>query len=572
MAVETDDGDLAMRGWSDLQSEVGPQGGPVLCWLLAQFVDDNSPTLVAGPHGHDVVATVGQSKGRVDVHMRGRPDARVIRRALDAGTSATITRGGLGTLPQGPYDLVVALDGWSRLHSPEDPTPRAEAALDRLLAATSDRGVLIVGLPNSIGVEALVRLPAPESDWSDSSWTEPPSPADPSLGSVSGLLRRLSERGFAARSLALFPTFRRPSALVDESLLSACDPGMVRRLYPAHRTDDGWSEVLQDPRSIAGRVLEHGLGYALAPGWVIVASSDRERIAVPSDLLAASDGAPSPWTVLTTSDAGSPAARVPRTETEPRVERGPLARDFSAAGAGSFADRSLEDDLLDSVTLPDLLTTRRLLRTYATWMRSQADESGCVGGSLVFATLDNVCVATDGPVVQDSSWIWNEPVVVDIAVGRGLRRLASRIVMSGLRHPWPGMTTTDLTYHLAAMSGFTPDATTMAMAIDLEATLAAAIRGGGPAEKHRIAVSLAATGASPPDIVGLREARTALSVAYTDLSTVQAQAAELDVEIRRLRRKLNRARSETSTEAPNPGQQPSTRRSALKRILSAERD
>ncbi|MEV6849072.1 hypothetical protein [Actinoplanes sp. NPDC051411] len=391
-----------MMVWSDLDGRHGA-GPPSAATLRPLLGAASGRTLVAGPHGLDLIASVPSSP--LTLLVRGLADADFLAERLPG---ATVLCGSLDKLAAAPaFDTVIALDGLGRLRSAEDEAAGTSWADDlaRLVSVLAPGGRLLLGVENLFGLHRMLALPPSpsDSDWGDGAdeydLTRPASPE--LLGAALGAL------GLEVRaSYGAFPAAGEPSLLVSTSVLAdrsvrGWATAAIRTAFDQSRSaapaDPSGSGAFADPGRIAAGALRAGIGAELACGWVVLAQG-------PSD-------APAP---------GLPQAIAGEAVITGDLPTGP----------------TLDELLLAASLRRDLPALRELL---AAW------QSGPDAG----VPADRIVVAPDGT---------RTPLVPPVRPGTAaLARLAATMIREGHAYLWPAPADqAELTALLAAMAGLPP--------------------------------------------------------------------------------------------------------------------
>ncbi|WP_033343755.1 hypothetical protein [Catenuloplanes japonicus] len=417
-------------------------GGAALGLLAGAYAGPETRVLLAGPHATELIDALADRCAAVTCLVRTLTDAQALARRHERNPRVRVLCGSLDAFtPGGDQDLVLALGGLGRLHSPDGARLTWQSSLDRLIAATASAGVLLLGVENPLGVHRLTTaggLPAPD-------------PAEP-VGH-SALVARLREAGLhVAPSYAAFADPARPTVLARTPELDAASgavPLLAAEAAAAFSAVTRRRPLLDDPRRLAGAALRAGMGAQLAPLWVVAAGRApvRPHEPLPSAFVAggahaahwdaavayerAEDGR---WSRRLLSESGTTLRMVGRVARTPELLTGAVA-----------PDRLLEEQLLAACAAHDLPAVRELLRAYATWLAATPSA---------FATCDNVLADGDRHELLDPSWHLSAPIGADEALARALRGFAVTLLTSGLPHPWPAsLDVESLTVSLAAAAG-----------------------------------------------------------------------------------------------------------------------
>ncbi|WP_106127204.1 hypothetical protein [Pseudosporangium ferrugineum] len=357
-----------MPGWSDAT----PAGGPAFrCLLeaLLPLVPAGARVLVAGPHDPELVAAL-PAEADVTCLVRGEEDADAL-----AGSGATVLCGSLAKLND-EFDVILALDGVSRLCTVEGPQYDWAESLQALRRALRPGGALLLTVENELGVHKLVDRTTVTSAHTDADW-RPVGEYDTTPGNPARLRDRLTADGLTVTWLGTaWPLPSAPTFVADEptlrhgasGALAAAASGAAGAAYAGRR-------VLSDPRRLAAAAIRGGLGPELAPAWIVLAfKGTATPVALPPAVLGAG----------------------PMPELPP--------------------GRLLEELLIGACLRHDLPAARRLLTG---WVAEQPA-----------ATADNVLVDGETLSVLDRA---RPAVETPVAI----RRFAAMLLAGGYEHPWP---------------------------------------------------------------------------------------------------------------------------------------
>jgi hypothetical protein len=379
-----------------------PAAGGALFGYLADHLPDGATVLVAGPHDDRLIDALA-TRALVTCLVRSQPKAGELdTRGLDVlcGTLTKVT-------DVDRYDVVVALDGLSRLCSVEGPQPDWVESLQILKRTLRPGGTLLVAVENELGVHRLVDPASATSGKSDGDWL-PLGEFDTKPGNPAGLAERLATEGLAIDWLGTaWPSPASPTLIATADALrdgpvdalAAATAGAVGRAY-ADRP------VLSDPRRLAAAAVRGGLAAELAAAWVVVAHRlPGPLTTLPLPPVLFGDG---PVVELAPDSARGWVRRVVREEP---------GRDLSGLTGPLPGGRLLEELLLGACLRHDLPLVRRLLTG---WM-----------AALPQASAENVVVLGDAYAILDPS----VPAEDDV-----LRRFARTLLTGGYANPWPAAT------------------------------------------------------------------------------------------------------------------------------------
>ncbi|WP_229076164.1 hypothetical protein [Actinoplanes sp. DH11] len=498
-----------MFSWSDRDAKRGPAqpSGGLLRYLLAAQAGPGRTVLVAGPHSDELIDVLAGSGASVTWLLRSLVDAEEVAAAYPA---VTVLAGTLGKLEPDQFDLVVAVDGVSRLNSAEGEQMPVGAMLDRLALAVNADGTLILMHDNHFGVHHTVHLGAESRQGSDADWYPTDELDAGRPASRTELTGRLTDAGLVVEaSYAAFPDPAAPAVLIGERILgdtsSPLRPWLGSAVAQAFTTAYRGRPVLSDPRRLAGRALRAGAEDAVACGWLVVATGSEESRFTGHDVLVGDVHGTFTYGVNADSD---PELLVPLTEP---VERAGLRRTGMPAVAAADG-YLLEDRLLELCAANDVRRLRQEVIQFEEWIRDQARD-GMLSGRVAVADVSDVLITRDGPVVLSVRWEPTEPVPVGTALVRSLWQFAVRLITGARPHPWPITSSAmDLTTILLGMAGRGVTEPELRTAVDLQVAIDSAELGLRPAEQHDHKLNLLAVqpGTVPVDVVGYRELTEAL--------------------------------------------------------------
>jgi len=505
-----------MRGYSDAAT-TAPTGAAVLA-ILGAALPPGGRVLLAGPHDPALVSAIAGRGCRVELLLRGLDDARAARTRY--GDAVEIACGVLDRLDR-TYDAILALDGTGRLHGPDSTATSWTDTLDLLRRALRPDGVLALLVDNRFDLTRLGSATRPPAGDRPDGVPEPAAPAAVANAVVDALgAARLPVRA----AYAVHPSRSRPDLLATAA--AHAGDAAAALIAAVYRRDAGEPEAhLAEPGRLAGDAVRHGLGFALAPGWLMLAGAGSAPM--PSDVpdLLVTEAAAGYWSVpqeITLTGTG--AHRRP-TDAGARVRMlGYVQRDPAALTGPVPLGDLMETGMLDACARHDHADLRGMLRRYARWLPA-------AGTTAAFASFDNVVVAPDGGILLfDPSWSFEQPVPVPVALLHAARRFADRLLSGAYPHPFPADASIDrIATTLVAMAGHTVSPA------DEEAATALAVDADPDAEGGEEAfVALRARFADPSPVRALahREAVALIGRQATELADARAQIAWLDETIR----------------------------------------
>ncbi|WP_285773419.1 hypothetical protein [Microtetraspora sp. NBRC 13810] len=574
--------------------------------MLRELVRRASPApgrvLLLGPHPDDFVDwLVGRARS-VAVALRSFPDARRLGER-HAGRAGFAVYCGQFTKLAGmePFDVVLALDGFERVHSAESAEHPWRDTLAEVAALVAPGGTVVIATRNELGVQTLADArphARADGDWFPGGFDET------RPGGHERLIGALESYGLTAGACyAAFPTAEAPRALFAiDALLHEGRPLPDAVTVPACARDHDGRSVVADPVQLARKAFRRGLAARLAPSWVTVArrvpaaeggevppaqneqaqaaegeqvpaAKGEQALAVEGEQvravmgeqayavegeqvpavkgeqlpvagggevaaagrgelplgLAEDDVCGPPWTLvqeLRRDGRGRWTRHVPGDAAPVALDR--VRRDPAMLSGAVPEGRVLAEVLLTACAYDDVQTIRQVLRQLGGWLAARSQD-GMLPGELVFATADNV--VWDGERLQllDPSWALAEPVPLEVALTRVMRRFAVALLRSGGHHPWPWSADPErLTATLLSFCGLTLDRDHLERAVALEEEIRATLGAAAPGRQ-----------ASPESYRRLLAVRDRLSETLAD---AQARIDRLEVKLTARERELRRAK------------------------------
>jgi hypothetical protein len=409
-----------IQPWTDYESYRKPAGGPV----LRAFLDDLLPasasrTLVAGPHGADVVELVAGRSAHVTVLVRSVSDAATLREQF-AGAGVTVLAGALdGLADHGiePFDVVLAADGLDRVLGADSPAldwPQRAALLSRL---ATPEALVLVGVENEFALTGLLDRRPLDERHGDDEWRplhdDPNRPTSPAQVAEALTALGLDVRG----RYSCFDTAGVPHTLLADDAAAATRPGRpAARLAIAGLAAAAQHFPLVAPVADgAGAAARAGLLNAVAPGWLVVCGpggETRTGYAAYGGGVLAAELSGAAWRTEFRAGDGTPvtglgfdpalvAERVPDTE-------------------------SAETLFVRLAAAEDVPGFRKLAARLGAWAE---------GGRII--ALDDVQVDGDGFAPGFSGWRSAEEATREELLAAAWHRFRDRLVHGHRRHPWP---------------------------------------------------------------------------------------------------------------------------------------
>jgi hypothetical protein len=333
-------------------------------------------------------------------------------------------------------------------------------SLQRLLAALTDDGTLLLSLDNPIGVHRLVQPDAWFADRSDEAWTLADGVDATKPNSLPELRERLAAHGLMpVDAYAAFAEPSSPVALVGASLLGPELPA-ARRSALADIIGDvsrkGWRDqpVIAEPQWLTEHAVRNGLCAGLAAAWVVAAS--RGNHTTPSDqahVILTDQPGTDAWALtysLTPHGENGWARRVMYPASA--REAGDLRRDPAALDGVVPVGEKLEDQLIAICLRHDHPELRRTLMAYAAWLQRLVDAAD---PRALFATPSNLVRVGDEFLIRDPSWQCSAGAPYEVVLTKAFREFAVELLTGGYNHPWPSSVDANrLTIILGAIAGF----------------------------------------------------------------------------------------------------------------------
>ncbi|MGI5269048.1 hypothetical protein ACQEUU_07865 [Nonomuraea sp. CA-218870] len=435
--------------WSDTGDVTG--WGPVALELLDRLLPGAARVLLVGPHPVGLVDRVAARAGSVAAVLRSFPDACALG---ERHPDADVHCGRLDLLAlDGPYDLVLALDGLARAHSAEAPAVPWGESLAALAGLVAPGGRLALGVRNDLGVDRLVDACPPDRDGGDS-WE--PHGFDPTYpGGPVSLDAALESAGLRVeRCYAAYPDGRAPRAVLARELLAM---GLPEALTFPLSARQGERMPAADPMRLTRLVFRHRLGEELAPLWLAVAAREEpEPVDLPLGLV----------------EEGSSVHELVGDGTGRLVTR----RLPAGAERPVPVGRVVEEALVEACAREDVRAVRVLLAALAQWVEDGGDVTAAAD-TLVWDG-DSFHPLDPGPAPPSPP-----PAVV---LCRMLWRFAVRLLAAGRHHPWPWPLESDqLALTLCDLAGRPCDLAELEAARAFDAELGPSAEPGDPAPTYR---------------------------------------------------------------------------------------
>lgn len=541
--------------------------------LLARSTDR---VLLVGPKAAALLDVIDPSRP-VDVVLRSLPDAREIAGRSAAYAHLRLFCGGVERFaPTQAYALVVCLDDPETLLTP-DSTPRGQHEVLGLIGGWAcEQGQAVVGLSNALGLDEVFRLDLRTMFDTDHAWHRGSTGYDRRHLVFPEVEESVTEAGLRTTQLYCgYPSRDTMSLLVAPEIADTA-AGRAHLQTLLTRTATATTRpALTDVSAIARQYVEAGIVGQTAPGWLIVASPDGTEIPQLPEILLSEDGRAPQWEAVmtTTRDEIGLRRRVVSLGTGEMIERR-VSRDLSAIDEEPPEGALLESRLRLECEQGNVAELRRLVTMYAAFL---ADDSLSTSSRTRFFALPSNVVVTpqDELAVLDRSWSWAEDVPADLALTRGLRDFARRLLSAGAEHPWQPETTPDaMTQTLLAMVGRSLPSSTVFEIAQREAELHVVLHGGGPVAESELLAENLAQGSSQAVVLapsrGYRETLSsvgrmsqALHERGNQVTWLETSLRERDRRVADLQRQLERIKTSPSyllgRRMTSPGRQVSDR-------------
>ncbi|NUT22490.1 MAG: hypothetical protein HOV77_25235 [Hamadaea sp.] len=474
-----------MWSWTDWRDPASIAASAALTTIVDEHVVAGRRVLFAGPHDADLVRSAQAAGAVVSWLIRSVDDAGRLTHDLPG---VDVLCGSLED-PAGPFDLVIALDGFGRLTSAEDDDTGRDlvALLSSLVAAD---GVLVLLHENALGAHRMIELAPGREYTADEAWYLPEAYEPRLPASFGALTAALGDHGLQTHAgYAVFPTPKRPHVLVGRPVLDDPASGVRDGLRPllTHAFAEAYRgrEVLDDPRDLVTRMAYAAAEQTLAAGWLVIAGRG-DTTAKQYELVVGSEAGQ----LVSTIDSG-----VSEVHGEPRTVGG--LREMTPVRLPSGP--TVEERLLRLCAAADLPGLRAELRRYADWLRNHGSE---LTGPVALATFATVC--DDGDELRPDLVRWEPltPVPLKVALHRALWSFAGILITRNRPHPYPlTFDAAELTEVLAATVDAVPGPGDLDAVLDLEIAVRTAHGDPDPVRTRR---ELSADLRPMPDVAGYR--------------------------------------------------------------------
>ena len=508
--------------------------------------------LLAGPHQDNVALRLAKAGFRVTLQLRGVADADAASSRLPS--SIDIRCGTLvGTTDT--FDAVIALGGLGYLSTGDAPDNDCAEALDLLCALVAPSGLLAAVVRNGFGLDRL------SSSGSDSDFHR----TDCFAASRHEIGRYLS--GFtAAVEFGLYPDAAAPEIAVPASAYDVGGALVATLVADSYRAAVPDRHTVCDPRRLARESVAHGLGLALAPGWLIVARrGDAGDSRPPSAVLVTDarrdDFRSVPYLLELAADGSWSRSRLTDGLADPETHGG-VVRNAAALDGPIGSGLLLEERLVTAAGTHDLVAIRAQIQRYANWLGVATDDRSVdCPSDRAFAMTDNVI--DDGADFQplDPSWSSAASVRADVVFVASMYRFADRLLAGALPHPWvSAQAPAKLAARLASMAGLDVSVDAIEAAVAYADEAASVLDGRGIEEIERVVEPVIPRGATAPVVIvgpvgpvrpaarpaGLAEAMRTIDAISDEIAANHEQIALLTNSIADLDKRLAKSRRELS--------------------------
>jgi len=418
-----------LQPWTDYAGGRRPAGGAPLVALLGDLLPAHAPrTLIAGPHGLDVIELAAARSASLTVLVRSVSDAADLRAAIPAG-HVTVVAGALDGLSPAPFDVILAADGLDRVHGADSPAldwPARAADLRRL---ATPGALLVVGVENEFALTGLFDRRPPDVRHGDDEWR--PLHDDPARPTSPAQVRAALGAG---RVYAVFDEAGLVHTLLDDEAAAAARPGRpgFRLARAGLAASAAHAPLLAPVTDAAAAAARAGLLGAVAPGWLAVCGSPgdtRTCYTVSGGGVLTADLGAGGWALSVRS---APGVRPPGVTFDPALVPARLPD-----------TESVETLLFRFAAAEDVPAFRALAGRLGAW-------AGLADGVVL---LDDLYPEGDGFVRGLTRPAGDDDAAALLAAA--YHRLRDRLLRAHRRHPWPPWTasTDDLVVTWLGMSG-----------------------------------------------------------------------------------------------------------------------
>jgi hypothetical protein len=486
-----------MLQWSDFTPGATPGVSPLLLRHLLARAAFGQRILALGPRAARHLEQL-PSGSDVDVLVRGLPDARELTNQSQLRDGITVYCGGLDRFEaDGPYDVIVVLDGPGVLLTPDSTGSGVRELLQRLAKWLAPTGTFVAMLENDLGLDRLLRLQVREHLDADRAWERGAEGFDQRPLYLREVAHVLGDAGITSTALyAAFPTAEKIDLLVDDScgedtILSGTAAALAASVEATHFSN---RPALVDPYDLSLRLFESGQVMSLASAWVVigrpsaaalsskVVTSGSANGTLPALLMADQPGRPEWAVVRTVEQVDGRWQHQLRPEghlREMRERR--VVRHFDDLPSEYPSGPTLEATLRRASSAHDVGLVRELVVRYSRWLQATPSTTGD-GDPRFFAVPSRVVVTGESLMTLDLTWRLTASLPHDVLLVRGLRDFARRLLRSGAEHPWAaGISPDRLTQTLGAMAGVEVSTSRIEAVARLEAEVRVTLAGSDAA-------------------------------------------------------------------------------------------
>lgn len=423
-----------IQPWTDYTGYRAPAGGPTLLALLDDLLPQQAArTLVAGPHGTDVITLASERSAAVTVLVRSVSDAQDLRAAIPAPHVTVVTGALDGLVDVSPFDVVLAADGLDRVLGTDSPAlnwPRRLAELRRLAAPEA---LVVVAVANEFALTGLYDRRPVDARHGDDEWRplhdDPDRPTSPTqVTDAFGVP--------VARLYASFDASGLIHTLLDGGAAAETRPGRpgARLAVAGLGVSAAHTPLLAPVADGADAATRAGLLGAVAPGWLAVLGPGGAT-----------------HTAYAASGGGVLLADLDEDGWTLSLRAGHAAGDLPA---GLLFDAALLPSRLPDTESAETLLFRLAaaedvpgFRAFAARLGAWADPEGLILLDDLFPEGEGFARGVRGLRVPDAGR--------DELLAAAYHRLRDRLVRAHRRHPWPPWTveSDDLVSTWLGMSG-----------------------------------------------------------------------------------------------------------------------
>jgi hypothetical protein len=404
-----------IQPWTDYTGRRSPAGGATLLALLDDLLPQRAArTLIAGPHGTDVIELAVARGAAVTVLVRAVSDATDLRAAI-ADPAVTVITGALdGLVDVEPFDVILAADGLDRVLGADSPPLNWPQRAAELLRLATPEALVVAAVENEFALTGLYDRRPADARHGDDEWRplhdDPERPTSPAQAAAA----------FGPRLGRLYAAFDAAGlihTLLDAEAAASTRPGRpgARLAVAGLAVSAAHTPLLAPVADGADAATRAGLLGAVAPGWLAVLGPGGAT-----------------HTAYAASGGGVLLADLDGTGWAMSVR----------AGEGETPAGVVFDTGLVATRLPDTDSVETLLfrlaaaedvpgfRAFAARLGTWADPDGLI-------LLDDLFPDGDGFTRGVLGWRAPEGASPAELLAAAYHRLRDRLVGAHRRHPWP---------------------------------------------------------------------------------------------------------------------------------------